>query len=567
MAKPVFVFPLLLLIGLSFLSQAQVFPAKPYPQRYFQWPVTAVHALAANFGEIRNNHFHMGLDCKTDQHENVPVLAADDGYIAKVKIEPFGFGRCIYINHPNGYTTLYAHLNAFFPALEKYITDRQYQLQSWKLFIDLPPNLFPVKKGALIANSGNTGGSQGPHTHFEIRNTLTDKVLNPLLFDFGLADQAPPEIFHLAIYDRRKSTYEQTPRLFSVKKINGVYTTVPALILLPTDKVSFAIGAEDIISGFAGKTGIYQAILSDNNLPIIGFQMDNIRYDETRYLNAHIDYSLHSKGGLTLQHLSQLPGYNDGIYTQWRGSGVIDLSANLIHVIQVEVTDANGNAALLKFQVQSTVSVPPMANHPAGVTVFRPGLMNVFENEKIRFHLPENGLYDYFAFQYNESIPASGLPIFQLHNTSVPVQVYFPIAIKNTTTAHPDKLVMHRFAGGKNDYAKTTNRNGWFSADFRAFGSFQLIEDLEPPVISPIGFKEGMNVRQLNRLAFVVTDNTEEVNFKASLDGQWLLFSNDKGKNFVYTFDGHCPSGAHELTITATDCVGNTTQRVYHFSR
>ncbi len=565
MAKRIFIFLVLIFIGL--LSQAQLFPAKSYPQRYFQWPVTAAHTLAANFGEIRNNHFHMGLDCKTDQHENVPVLAAADGYIAKVKIEPFGFGRCIYINHPNGYTTLYAHLNAFFPALEKYITDRQYQLQSWKLFIDLPPNLFSVKKGAFVANSGNTGGSQGPHTHFEIRNTLTDKVLNPLLFDFGIADQAPPEIVHLAVYDRRKSTYEQTPRLFSVKKVNGVYTTVPALILMPSDKVSFAIAANDRIPGVSGKTGIFQAILSDNDKPVIGFQMDNIRYDETRYLNAHIDYSLHSKGGLTLQHLSQLPGYNDGIYTQWRGSGVIDLSANLIHAIQVEVTDADGNAALLRFKVQSTVSVPPMANHAAGVTVFRPGLMNVFENEKIRFHLPENGLYDYFAFQYNEINTASGLPIFQLHNSSVPVQAYFPVAIKNTTTTHPDKMVMHRFGAGKNDYVKTTNRNGWFSAAFRAFGNFQLIEDLEPPSIRPIGFKEGMNLRQLNRLAFVVTDNTEEVNFKATLDGQWLLFSNDKGKTFVYTFDGHCPPGAHELTITATDCVGNSTQRVYHFTR
>ena len=170
--------PALLYFSILFNSAtAQVFPAKNYPKGYFQWPVIAKHALVANFGELRPNHYHMGLDCRTDQIENVPVVAAADGYIAKVKIEPYGFGRCIYINHPNGFTTLYAHLNNFYPELEKYITEQQYKLESWKVFLDIPANLFPVKKGQFIAYSGNTGGSQGPHTHFEIRDTKTDKVL------------------------------------------------------------------------------------------------------------------------------------------------------------------------------------------------------------------------------------------------------------------------------------------------------------------------------------------------------------------------------------------------------
>ena len=169
-------------------ATAQIFIAKNYPQGYFQWPLVAKIGLAANFGELRPNHYHMGLDCKTDQKENVTVVAAADGYIAKVKIEPYGFGRCIYINHPNGLTTVYAHLNDFNTALEKYIAAQQYQLKSWKVFIDIPASLFPVKKGQFIAYSGNTGGSQGPHTHFEIRDTKTDKVLNPLLFGFAISD-------------------------------------------------------------------------------------------------------------------------------------------------------------------------------------------------------------------------------------------------------------------------------------------------------------------------------------------------------------------------------------------
>src|SRR6478735_144469 len=136
----------LVLILINTVASAQVFPDKTYPQQYFQWPVAAKIGLAANFGELRPNHYHMGLDCRTDQKENLPVLAAADGYIAKVKIEPFGFGRCIYINHPNGLTTLYAHLNDFYPALEKYVTEQQYKLQSWSVFLDVPPGLIRVKK-------------------------------------------------------------------------------------------------------------------------------------------------------------------------------------------------------------------------------------------------------------------------------------------------------------------------------------------------------------------------------------------------------------------------------------
>ena len=551
---------------------AQVFPEKNYPQHYFQWPVIAKHALAANFGELRPNHYHMGLDCKTDQKENVTVVAAADGYITKVKIEPYGFGRCIYINHPNGFTTLYAHLNDFYPALEKYITEQQYKLQSWKVFIDIPADLFTVKKGQFIAYSGNTGGSQGPHTHFEIRNTETDKVLNPLLFGFDLTDNVPPDILRLAVYDRNISTYEQSPKFYPLKKVNGVYTTIPALIISNTDKVSFAIKAYDRYTGSTNKNGIYQAILSDNEKVVVGFQIDNISYDETRYVNAHIDYKLHSTGGPYVQHLSRLPGYPEGVYKDVSGNGVINLHDDTKHQIKVEVKDANGNTSVLKFAVQRG-SIQQQKNMPLPFAVsqpkeFNPGFINVFENDKISFYLPEISLYDSIRFKYNEIIPATGFSVYQLHNTTVPLQTKFVLKIKNTPTAFPDKIVMHRFANGKNDYAKAVNENGWYKASFREFGNFQLMEDTLPPTIKPIGFKEGMRIGKLNRLAFVIIDNTEEItNFNAELDGKWLRFSNDKGKTFIYKFDAHCPAGKHELKLTATDCVGNTTVKIYHFTR
>jgi len=511
----------------------------------------------------------MGLDCRTEQKQNLPVLAAADGYIARVKIEPYGFGRSIYINHPNGLTTLYAHLNNFNPELEKYIKEQQYKLKSWKVFLDIPANLFPVKRGMFIAYSGSTGGSQGPHVHFEIRDTKTDKVLNPSLFGFPVPDNVAPDILRLAVYNRHISTYEQSPRFYPLKKINGIYTT--PVIVTNTDKISFGITAFDRYNASSNRNGIYEAVLYEDENPVIGFQMDSISYDETRYLNAHIDYRLRSTGGPFVQHLSKLPGYINGIYKTTNGDGVITIEDDSVHKIKITVKDANGNSSLLQFEIKAGPGVINEIKKEASSyfdpKMFHPNFLNLFENNTISFYLPENCLYDSIHFQYKEIIPFSGYTIYQLHNVNVPLHGYFPVKIK-AAAALPDKMVMHRFANGKDDYAKADYENGWYKASFREFGNFQLMIDTVPPTISPVGFKEGMNCSKLSALKFVILDNTEEIKkFTATLDGNWLRFSNDKGRTFIYVFDEMCEPGNHELKIIAEDQVGNTAEKIYHFTK
>lgn len=548
---------------------AQLFPAKNYPQQYFQWPVKVKVGIVANFGELRNNHYHMGLDIRTDQKVNVPVYASADGYIAKVKVEPFGFGRCIYINHPNGYTTLYAHLNDFNPALEKYITEQQYKLKQWAVFLDIPPTLFPVKKGDFIAYSGSTGGSQGPHVHFEIRDTKTDKVLNPTLFGMPIPDQVPPGIVRLAVYDRNLSTYEQSPRVYPLKKVNGVYQPVGGKIIVNSDKVSFAISAYDCISGSTNPNGIFSALLSEDDNTLCGFEMDNISYDETRYLNAHIDYKTKSVGGPYLQHVSKLPGYNNGIYNGVNGNdGVITLSDTGLHAIKIVVGDAEQNTSTIGFNLKLN-SVVKGKNWYGASKMFYPGMINIFENSNISFYLPETAIYDSFGFIYKEIVPANGRTIYQLHNTSVPVQNYFAVKIRDQfPMADTGHVIMKRFAGAKEDFKKAVYENGWYKASFREFGNYQLVLDIVPPVITPIGFRDGIKATKLNRIAFSVSDNTEEIaSFTATLDGNWLRFSNDKGRVFVYQFDEHCGPGEHELKVVAEDLAGNKTEKVFNFTR
>jgi murein DD-endopeptidase MepM/ murein hydrolase activator NlpD len=206
--------------------------------------------LAANFGELRPNHWHMGLDIRTNQKENLPVYAAADGYVAHVGIRSQSFGRYIIINHPNGLSTLYGHLNNFFPALEQYVTEQQYKQETWAIELDFAKEKFPVSKNQFIAYSGNTGGSQGPHLHFEIRDTKTEKCLNPLLFGFPLQDNVKPNLVKLAMYDRTYSVYEQTPLFFLFKNTDSGYV-IPnrPVIRTGSEKISFAIQAYDRLTG------------------------------------------------------------------------------------------------------------------------------------------------------------------------------------------------------------------------------------------------------------------------------------------------------------------------------
>jgi hypothetical protein len=298
---------------------------------------------------------------------------------------------------------------------------------------------------------------------FEVRDTKTDKVLNPSLFGFTIPDNVPPSILRLAVYDRCISTYEQSPKFYPLKIVNGVYVTTPSIIINNTDKVSFGISAVDKYTGSSNPNGIYQTIVYENEKPVIGFQLDSISYDETRYLNAHIDYKLRSSGGPFVEHLSRLPGYTNSIYTTTNGDGVINIEDDSSHKITIEVKDANGNTSLLKFEIKRGAGIAEKIKKDSSAfykqKIFHPGFINLFENNTISFYLPENALYDSIRFKYNELIPAYGYTIYQLHNTTVPVQCYFPIKIKATSPL-PNKMVMHRFANGKDDYARAVYENG-----------------------------------------------------------------------------------------------------------
>ncbi|MFT4022451.1 MAG: M23 family metallopeptidase [Flavihumibacter sp.] len=556
---------LIFLIPFSSVAQFKTNPS--YPKDFFRNPLNIPISLAGNFGELRPNHYHMGLDLKTDRRENLPVHASGDGYISRIKVESYGFGRAVYITHPNGFTTLYAHLNDFMPALEAWVKEQQYEAQSWAIYRELPPGKFPVKKGDLIAYSGNTGGSMGPHLHFEFRRTADDVNLNGMFFGLPLADNTKPNLVRLALYDRTKSTYEQAPRLLALTaRGNGDFSTPAQKVSTP--RVSFAITAYDTHSGSTNLNGIHEAVLYDNDKAVIGFRMNEISYSDTRYLNAHIDYKTKANGGAYLQHLSELPGYENSIYTKFAGDGALDISDGREHRIRIEVKDAYGNTSVANTTVTYD-GKPVQFTAPAGQR-FYPGMMGVFESPECEFILGEHALYDSVSVAYSQqptSLPqvVSGCHGNESHEDSLLVRIKLT---KGLTAELIPRVVMQRFIGTKKEVMPVSWTSGWATGRFRDFGSFQLVLDTLAPVVKTIGWSDGADLSNAGRIVFTVDDNLDEWRVtRTLLDGRWIRFANDKAKNFIYKFDELCGPGDHQLLVIAFDVAGNRVEKLLRFSR
>lgn len=545
----------------------------PYPTGYFRNPLDIPIYLSGNFGELRANHYHMGIDIKTNQQVNLSVRAAADGYVSRIKVEPGGFGQALYIDHPNGYTTVYAHLNKFSNKLEAWVKKQQYEQETWQILLAPPAGMFPVKKGELIALSGNTGGSQAPHLHFEIRRTEDDVNLNPLLFGLPVKDDVRPRILRLAVYDRTRSVFEQTPKITATKSSSpSTYITTPAVVKVSSPLVSFALTAYDSHTGSSNLNGIYTATLRVDGEKTESFLMDRISYNDTRYLNAHIDYRYRQLSRVYLQHLSELPGYINSIYENGNGAGVIDISDGNIHDILVEVKDPQGNVSYLKTAVQFDGRMPAAPATPG--KMFYPLMLDGGEKENCEFYIGEKCLYDSVHLPYSNR--ASGNPdvvsdIHTIGHSYIPLQDSFLVRIRPDLSLGQDdsaRTVMQWFSGSSSRVRKVEWQQEWAAAKFRDFGSFQLVRDSVPPQIAPVGWKDGADFSRATRIVFTVHDNLGQVkNVRAELNGKWLRFTNDKGRNFIYEFDEKCPPGSHLLEIFAEDEAGNRSRALFNFKR
>lgn len=556
---------------LMFAQDSESSTVSIYPQDYFRNPLNIPITLAGNFGECRPNHYHSGLDIKTEGRENLPVFAAASGYVSRIRISASGFGNALYITHPDGFTTLYAHLNNFAPAIQKYTKDKQYELETWAVDLILYENQFPVEKGDQIAWSGNTGSSAGPHLHFEIRETSTEHPLNPQLFGFKIQDTKAPVPLHLALYNAEKSLYEHTPMIIPLKGKQQTYRLQDTL-MLPYNKLGMSVHVNDFMDGSQNTLNFYTASWYIDGILQGKITLDDIGYEETRYLHAYVDYALRQKRKEWFQCMFQLPGNQlNSIYSHLNADrGYLSVSIGEPANATIVLKDAAGNATEINFtfiltgdtSTTAACSVPFAYNKP-----------NTFEHPNVRFRLSENDLYDNICFQFAEKPRKDAFSMeYQLHTAHVPIHGYFELQIKPDKPvpfALRDKIVLVYQEDEKNikkSAQAARLQDGWYQARVRNFGRYYLLADTIAPVITP-AFTQNAQLAQVGKLQLTVKDNlTSVASFRAELNGKWVCFV-QRGNTYIYTFDEHCPKGKNTLKITVADENNNTNIKTYTFYR
>jgi murein DD-endopeptidase MepM/ murein hydrolase activator NlpD len=547
---------------LSFkINNAQTFFApKKYPTSSYAYPVKIPISLAGNFGECRPNHFHSGLDIRTNKVENIPIYNIADGFISRIKIEAGGFGNAIYITHAGGYTSLYAHLNKFFPELEAFVQAKQYEQQSWRIDLQLLPHQFPIRKGSFIAFSGNTGSSQAPHLHMEIRDAKSEKPLNGMLFYNSIVDTKAPVIKQLAVYDGNRSIYEQKPVMLPVSKKGAFYTPGKDTIKYNSNKIYFGIVADDYMENALGTLGVYETRVFVDGKPFFGWQLDNIGYEETRYMNAQADYKTKKDGSAWIQLCRQLPNDKLGIYKSYTDSkGVIDVGDNKPHEIKIQVLDTKGNTTTMRFFAKLNTETVRMA----GNNEFVAGKKNKYEDANIQVSFNENSLYDHIYFQGDVRQSNSSISnIYKVHTGNVPLHDYVELKLKlkqGIVDKEKTKIAIVKLPYGKETSKKgkvAEVENGWAITKIREFGDYEIVKDITPPQITTF-VKNNDNVAKLKRVAFTVKEETTNVQiFRGEIDGKWARFV-QKGDVFYYELDEHFPAGPHTMTVKAYDENGN----------
>lgn len=537
-----------------------------YPQNYFRDPLGIPIQLSASFGELRPNHFHMGLDVRTQARENLPVYAAADGYVSRVKIEEGGFGQGLYITYPQGCVSVYAHLNAFYKPLADYVKAKQYETQSWEQDLQIPEGVFPVKKGQFVAFSGNTGASGGPHLHFELRDAATENNLNPQLFGFNIPDHIAPILHGLYWYDRRYSTYQVGPNAIPTTGGGNSYKTLNKVVKVSSPEISLGIRTTDKSSNSPFTLGIYHAELwIDGTLANI-FTINNFSYDDTRYINACIDYQKYIQSKIYIQHLSVLPGNKLNIF-EGGGNGVLSLNDEAVHDVKIIIEDVTGNTTMLQTSIQYDPSLKKDYMFTQNSVPAYPNRENFLQSEHAKVHFSRFAFYDEVPFVLSEK-PASGAdevsPVVGLENYEIPVHDYYSVEVKSSRVdaATKDKTVIQLTSGKYKEVQKGTWNGDWMQGKFNRLGEVQLLVDTEAPVIIPVGWKDG-SVFSSQPLKLKCTDNLDAIgSFRAELDGDWLMFSK-KGDYYTYHFDEHCSTGKHTLAVTVTDIAGNETQRSF----
>ena len=560
---------LLLFIVLSAFSES-IFAQDYHP------PLDFKMLLSGTFGELRGNHFHSGIDIKTEGVEGQKVYAITNGYISRIKISTWGYGKAIYITQADGNTSVYAHLKIYSKEINDYVIKNQYKKESFEIQLFPPKDSFPIKKGEVIALSGNTGSSSGAHLHFELRNTKSEHPINPLQFGFDITDDIKPTLSSIKIYPIDGNVNaKEVEKSFKLKKSGDSYT-LSASTPRVKGKVAFSISTYDKLNGTYNKNGIYSIKLFVDSLLIYHFQMDKFDFAESRYINAHIDYKEIRKGKKKYHRCYKLPNNRLSVYKEMIKKGVVDFKDDTTHLIQFEVMDAYKNTSYLAFELKSTTDEMKIENPLISVPFqkyFSYMKPNLFKEKNFQLHMESYTLYEDLDFQYLELDSIQGVfgKVQHVHNDYVPVHKSFVISLKAQIPAKlKDKVYIAKMDENNHFwYMGGGWRNSMLSAKVREFGNFCIVADTINPIVKGVNIYLGKKFNTQSTIKCTIEDKESGIKtYRAEIDGKWILMEYDyKRKLLTYEIQKELGKGKHIFKLEVSDKLDNTTIYTAEFLR
>lgn len=556
--------------GILLFLSVHLVAQETYPTDAFRSPLDIPTILSGTFGELRSNHFHSGIDIKTQQREGLPVYGIGEGTITRIKVSIWGYGKVLYIAHPNGYTSVYGHLQKFSPKIEAYIKQLQYKKNDYEVEVFPDYGELKIEKGEVIAYSGNTGGSSGPHLHFEIRSSVSEKPTNPLLYGLEVPDATNPVIEKLFVYPLSENAHanksEERIEVNFTRKSDGSLLADP---INASGKIGIGFIGYDRQDMAANQNGLYAVALSVNEKTYSDYDFDSFSFGETRYINTLIDYEYYGRYRKRIQKCFKTEGNKLSIYRELYNNGEIDVKEGLSYSVVLTVTDLKGNETRLTLPItgkKEAIQLPKTVQKTDHYVISKKP--NNFDLDGAKVYFPANTFYEDFYIDLKK-----GKDTVTIHRNTVAAHRNFTITFDATkySEAEQEQLFIARLDDRlKPSYTSTYKRSGTFTARTRNLGTYTLAKDTIAPRIRTKNFKEKQWLNNYNYLSLSISDDLSGVNtYSATLNGEWILMEYEPKLNTItYNFDDKILDQKEcVLKVTVTDNVGNTNTLTTTFFR
>ena len=521
----------------------------------FDFPIL----FSGNFAELRSNHFHGGVDFKTQGVTGKPIHAVADGYVSRVTVASGGYGNAMYVTHYNGYTTVYGHLEKFMPEIEAVVRERQYSDETFSVDISFGQNDYPVKRGDVISLSGNTGYSFGPHLHFEIRETESNELVNPLFFyKEQVRDTKPPKAYAVALYPRSgKGSVARSNRRV-IRKIDG--TSLRDTIAV-WGEVGFGVKALDFMDNTSNNYGVYHMELMVDDSLLYSSTMDRVAFSENRLINAWVDYEAYYMRGEWFMRSHLLDNNPLRLLSVDDNRGWLRVDEERLYRVEYTLADLHGNVSRYRFFVKGERCDVQPVNSGAG-QYFCWDTDNELRELGMRLKIPKGELFEDATLHVERTEKPHALSDrYNLNGVTHPLWrgCELSIRLKNTPLDDHKKYYI-RYVRGSGGYGVGgTIKDGWITANISSLGCYEAAMDTVPPVVRPINEKQwGRN----GFLSFYMSDSETGIkSYKGYIDGQFTLFK-FSSKNVRLTCNLRAEGisrGTHQLRLVVTDRAGNET--------